>query len=108
MRDEPQTVLHSSPACAANEPYPWLDADAGQPPFAPEVTALGQSVTLRLLSAGLDLNVALTQAHDEAETQRLRRAVRELDAAVRELRRLVLAVPGTPAAPPPRSPGPHG
>lgn len=101
---EPQTALHPFSAYAADDRRSWPAADAGYPLPAPEVTALGQSVTLRLLSAGLDLNVALTQAHDEAETRRLRRAVRELDAAVRELRRLVLAVPGSSSG----IPGPRG
>src|SRR5215469_11062717 len=64
---------------------------------AAEVAALGQSVVLRLLSAGLDLNVALTVAGDRAVASRLHNAIIQIDEAVGDLQRLMLVIPGAVA-----------
>jgi hypothetical protein len=59
--------------------------------------ALGQAIAARLFSAGLDLHFALMLSGDGPAAQRLRHAVGELDDAIRDLRSLLLALPG-PAA----------
>lgn len=73
---------------------------------------LGHAVIVRLLTAGLELNSALTRIRDGPAADRVRHAVDELDAAIRDLRQLLLAQPGPDAgasrtAPPagPASPG---
>jgi hypothetical protein len=62
-----------------------------------DVGALAQAISGRLLSAGLDLNSALMRCGDGPASAGLWHAVAELDEAITDLRRLVLAVPG-PAA----------
>jgi hypothetical protein len=91
MSEYPQIVLPSIAAFA-----PALD---GQP--ADEIVTLGQSAVVHLLSAGLDLNVALTMAGDSAVKSHLRRAIGQIDEAVADVRRLMLAAPGAAADAPP-------
>jgi len=67
---------------------PWYDGDARE---------LGQVIAARLFSAGLDLHSALTLIADGPVSDRLYHAVDELDEAIRDLRHLVLALPGPTA-----------
>lgn len=80
------------------------DSGSGQPGDAVE---LAHVVAMRLFSVGLDLNFALMVLHDGPAASRLRHGIDELDGAIRDLRRLVLAVPGLAAgaAPDGGSPG---
>ena len=67
------------------------------PGHADEVGGLGQAICHRLFSAGLDLDFALSLDGDGPAADRLRHAVAELDEAIKDLRHLMLAMPG-PAA----------
>lgn len=92
MSDNTPTASYLLPAGAGNEECPG-------PPRDPDVAALGQSVMLRLFSAGLDMNVALGLVGGGAGEAHLRRAVGDLDEAVRDLRHLLLALPETGTRP---------
>jgi hypothetical protein len=56
-----------------------------------DIAALGQTVAGRLLRAGLDLHVALKLIGDGPAAQRCASALDELDHAIRQVRKLVLA-----------------
>ena len=92
MPHHSQTVVPSSRAYAGSA--------RDQAPDAETVKA-GESVLAHLLAAGLDLNVVLAEAGDTLASNAaagplVRRAIDELDQAVRELRHLML-VAGTAA-----------
>jgi hypothetical protein len=74
---------------------------AAEPTQAPghggDARVLGQEISHRLFSAGLDLDFALSLDGDGPAADRLRHAVAELDEAIKDLRHLMLGVPG-PAA----------
>lgn len=73
-----------------------------RPPSALPVE-LGESAIAHVFRAGLHLNVVLALAGDDTLESRLRGAIGELDEAVRDLRNLMLAVPGTAAGTPPEA-----
>lgn len=64
-----------------------------QRPDEGAVGALGQAISNRLFTAGLDLSSVLMLVHDEPTLMRLQHAVDELDEALRDLRRLMLMMP---------------
>lgn len=81
----------------------WDDPAVGRGPPAPagrspgragsqDVAALGQTVAARLFTAGLDLHFALMLIGEGPAARRCTRAIDELDSAIRQVRRLVLAV----------------
>jgi hypothetical protein len=87
---------------------PDVDAAAAPHCSAPstgrgdEFVAFGQSITVRLFAAGLDLNSALMRVEsgharsDDQTAEGIRHAIAEIDEAIRELRHLILvARPGT-------------
>jgi hypothetical protein len=76
---------HPSPQPGDDGPDLGCDRDAG---------ALGQLIAARLFIAGLDLHSALTLIADGPVADRLQAAIAELDAAIRDLRHLVLVLPG--------------
>ena len=87
MPHDSQAVLPSSPAYAGSARLQVPDVEAVE---------VGESVIDHLLAAGLDLNVVLAGAGDALASNAaagplLRRAIDELDHAVRELRHLMLA-----------------
>lgn len=90
MSEEPETVFPATEALASY----LLARKARQGWPAAEVNALGQAAVVRLLSAGLDLNVALTLRGEGAAESRLRDAICQIDEAVGDVRRLMLAVSG--------------
>lgn len=57
-----------------------------------EVAALGQAISNRLFSAGLDLNFVMMTRHDEPGVRRLEQAITEIDDAIKDLRHLMLAI----------------
>lgn len=59
-----------------------------------DVGDLGQSITTRLFSAGLDVNFVLMLTGDGPARQRLLHVIDELDEAINELRHVMLAVTG--------------
>jgi len=65
----------------------------------PDAGALGQAIANLLFSAGMDLQFALMVVGDGPSAPRLRHAVGELDEAIKDLRFLMLAIPGQAAAP---------
>jgi hypothetical protein len=75
------------PLPAASEPA--CDLGSGG-----DVGALGEAISRRLFSAGLDLDFALSLDGNGPVAGRLRHAVAELDQAVKDLRSLMFAVPG--------------
>ena len=89
---------HSDAAAAPNRSTPSTDRGDG---FA----AFGQSITLRLFAAGLDLNSALMRVEsgqsrsDDQAAEGIRHAIAEIDEAIKELRHLMLiAQPEEPSA----------
>lgn len=75
-----------------------LDVDLGCPGPGPRPSALGQALANHLFAAGLDLQFALMVVGDGAAAPRLRHAVDEIDQAIKDLRILMLAIPGQGAA----------
>ena len=78
-------------------PFRWPDDDARDPGCDGDVRALGQGIAARLFIAGLDLHSALTLIADGPVADRLQAAIAEIDGAIRDLRHLVVAVPGPTA-----------
>jgi hypothetical protein len=92
MPHDSQTVAPSSSTHAVSARHQAPDA---------ETVDAGESLLAHLLAAGLDLNVVLAAADDALASNAaagplVRRAIDELDQAVRELRHLML-VAGTAA-----------
>lgn len=73
---------------------PARDSDPGH---GYDAGTLGQAISDRLFSAGLDLHSALNLAGDGPVADGLRQAVAELDEALIYLRHLMLAMPGPTA-----------
>jgi hypothetical protein len=73
--------------------------------FPPDADALAQAIARHLFTAGLDLDSALARIRDGPGTDQVCHAVAEIDAAIRDLRRLMLA---TVTAPPCHQTGPAG
>ncbi len=71
-----------------------VPCDAFVPSDTDAVGEFGQSVVTRLFTAGLALNSALARIRDGPAADRVRHAVDEIDEAIRELRLLMLALPG--------------
>lgn len=69
------------------------DRDAGRPGHRGDAVALCQQVISRLFAAGLTLNSALALIRDGPAAARVHLAVAEIDAAVRDVRDLVFALP---------------
>lgn len=82
---------------AGPHPPPWPGDDTRDPGYDGDACALGQLIAARLFSAGLDLHSALTLIADGPAADRLYHAVDELDGAIRDLRHLVLGLPGLAA-----------
>jgi hypothetical protein len=78
-------------------PFRWPDDDVRYPGCDGDFLVLGQEIAARLFIAGLDLHSALTLIADGPVADRLYHAIAELDGAIRDLRHLVLAVPGPTA-----------
>jgi hypothetical protein len=78
-------------------PFRWPDDDVRDPWCDGDVRARGQGIAARLFIAELDLHSALTLIADGPVADRLYHAIAELDGAIRDLRHLVLAVPGPTA-----------
>jgi hypothetical protein len=93
--------------CMTRDAWVELDVTAGRRPSVAEPAqglgdgggagVLGQQISHRLFSAGLDLDFALSLDGNGPASDRLRHAVAELDEAIKDLRHLMLAAPG-PAA----------
>jgi hypothetical protein len=64
------------------------NADSG----APGQAALGQRISSRLFSVGLDLNLLMRRLNDEPGVGRLEHAITEIDDAIKDLRHLMLAI----------------
>ena len=64
-------------------------ADSGAPGLT---AALGQAISNRLFSAGLDLDFVMMTRHDEPGVRRLEHAITEIDDAIKELRHLMVAI----------------
>lgn len=85
------------------------DPDGDRARGRDDAAALGQAISHHLFSAGLDLDFALSLDGNGPAGGRLRHAVAELDQAVKDLRHLMLAVPGpTAGAAPDRLSGDEG
>jgi hypothetical protein len=82
------------PQRAGPHPSPQPDDDVPDPGYDRDVGALGQQIAARLFIAGLDLDSALTLIADGPVADRLQAAIGELDGAIRDLRHLLLALPG--------------
>jgi hypothetical protein len=98
MPDNSKAVPHPSCARAGDA------GSAGEARRRPPPAELGESAIAHVFRAGLHLNVVLAQAGDDAIESRLRGAIGELDEAVRDLRNLMLAVPGAVTGTPPEGP----
>jgi hypothetical protein len=79
-------------------------------PSAPGTDAaeIGQAILNVVFAAGLALNTALAMIPDGPAAAQVRRAIGELDVVIRELPRLVQAVPGPAAGPFRTEPPPRG
>lgn len=84
-------MVRIAPTAAAAWP-PWSPGTAASPADDDRLGALGDEVNNRLFRAGLDMCSALGLAKDEAVRMRLKRAVAELDDAIKDLRHLMLTV----------------
>jgi hypothetical protein len=103
--------------CMTREAWVDLDATASRRPPAAKPTqslgdgggadVLGQEISHRLFSAGLDLDFALSLDGNGPATDRLRHAVAELDEAIKDLRRLMLGMPRPAAGAGPGRAGRH-
>jgi hypothetical protein len=92
-------------AGAASPPHRlWQAQDAK----TADTGSLGQAIVNRLFSAGLDLALVRSQIPDGPAADRLSHAVSQLDEAIIDLRRLMLAVAGIPARPASPGRGPPG
>jgi hypothetical protein len=57
-----------------------------------EVATLGQAISNRLFSAGLDLDFVMMTLNDEPGARRLEHAITEIDDAIKDLRHLMVAI----------------
>jgi hypothetical protein len=88
----------AGPAQPTGPPPPrWPADDVRDPRCDGDVRVLGQGIAARLFIAGLDLHSALTLIADGPVADRLYHAIAELDGAIRDLRHLVVALPGPTA-----------
>jgi len=78
-------------------PFRWPNDDVPDLGCDGDVRAVGQQIAARLFIAGLDLHSALTLIADGPVADRLYHAIAELDEAIRDLRHLVVALPGPTA-----------
>jgi hypothetical protein len=75
------------------DPDGWSPAGCHADSAAPGQTAvLGQAISNRLFSAGLDLHFVMMTRQDGPGVPRLEHAIAEIDDAIKDLRHLIIAI----------------
>jgi hypothetical protein len=99
--------MHDAPQHAEASPYLASAAarDLRSPGDAVDTGALGQQIANCLFSTGMDVQFALMVAGDGPAGSHLRHAVGQLDDAIKDLRCLMLAIPGQGTWPSPNGDG---
>ncbi len=87
-------LTRATPADVGGTRLPYSPDEQTRHPDPHDAGALGQAISNRLFSAGLDLDFALTLTGNGPARMRLEHAVTQLDEAIKELRHLVIAVIG--------------
>ncbi len=85
-------LTRANPADVGGTRLPCTPDQQTRHPDSYDAGALGQAISNRLFSAGLDLDFALTLTGNGPARMRLEHAVTQLDEAIKELRHLVIAV----------------
>ena len=81
-------LTRANPAVAP----PRVPEEQFRHPDSHDAGVLGQAISNRLFSAGLDLDFALTLTGNGPARMRMEHAVTQLDEAIKELRHLMIAV----------------